>query len=76
MTADLPAGPIFPMCAWAWPRRAKMPPSPWLSMRVTNPTYLMVTTTVSDQKMRDMTPRMLVGEMAMAWVPWKHSLTA
>ena len=40
-----------------------------------NMTYLTVTTIVSDQKIRDMTPRMLSGVMVMAWGPWKHSLT-
>jgi len=38
-------------------------------------TYFMVTTTVSDQKIRDMTPSRLAGVRDMAWGPWKHSLT-
>jgi len=34
-----------------------------------NITYLIITTMVSDQKMRDMTPSRLAGVKAMAWVP-------
>src|SRR4030042_682515 len=52
-----------------------MPPSPSLSAFKIKITYLIRTTIVRDQKMRDMTPRRLAGVRAMAWVPWKHSLT-
>ena len=53
-----------------------MPPSPSLSALRMKVTYLMVITMVRDQKMRDITPTMLPWVMAMACMPWKHSLTA
>ena len=49
-------GDIFSPWADTNPRRAKIPPSPWLSARRINDMYLMLTTMVRDQKMRDMTP--------------------
>ena len=52
-----------------------MPPSPSLSAYKMNPTYLIKTTTVKDQKIKDMTPIKLAWVRAMAWWPWKHSLT-
>src|SRR6202007_1744547 len=37
-------------------RRARMPPSPWLSARIIRIAYLMEMTTISDQKIRDTIP--------------------
>jgi hypothetical protein len=37
--------------------RAKMPPSPWLSARMTNQMYFMLTTRMSAQKISDRTPK-------------------
>ena len=45
-----------------------MPPSPSLSAFKMKITYLMVTTMVRDQKIRDMTPRRLAWVRAMAWI--------
>ena len=36
---------------------AMMPPSPWLSARITNTMYLTTTAMISDQKISDRTPR-------------------
>jgi hypothetical protein len=36
---------------------ARMPPSPWLSARITNTRYLIETTMISAQKISDSTPR-------------------
>ena len=58
------------------PSSAKMPPSPRLSARRMNPTYLTVTTMVSDQKIRDTTPNRLISFRAIACGPLKHSRTA
>ena len=41
---------------WASAMRARMPPSPLLSARMTRATYLIVTTSTSDQKISDSTP--------------------
>jgi len=35
---------------------AMMPPSPWLSARITNVTYVSVTMIITDQKISDTTP--------------------
>jgi hypothetical protein len=37
-------------------RRARMPPSPWLSARMIKIAYLMEITTISDQKISDTIP--------------------
>ena len=37
-------------------RRARIPPSPWLSARMTNSRYFVVTTSMRAQKMRETTP--------------------
>ena len=58
------------------PSSAKMPPSPRLSARRMNPTYLTVTTTVSDQKISEATPNRFTSFRAMACWPLKHSRTA
>jgi len=56
--------------------RANMPPSPLLSARRMKDTYLIVMTTVSDQKISDRTPMTLAVVSSMACRPWKHSFTA
>ncbi len=56
--------------------RAKLPPSPWLSARMTMATYFRVTNAMMVQKIRDNTPRMLAGSTAMGWCPAKVSLSA
>ena len=58
------------------PSNANMPPSPRLSAFRTKPTYLMLTTMVNDQKIREATPKRLVWLIATASGPLKHSRTA
>ena len=41
---------------WASAIRARMPPSPWLSARMTSVTYFTVTIRKSDQKIMERTP--------------------
>ncbi len=52
---------------------AMMPPSPRLSARMMNTTYLSDTTRISDQNTSDSTPNTLVSFSAMACGPWKAS---
>ena len=40
---------------------AIVPPSPWLSARITSTTYLIATTSTTAQKTSDNTPRMAAG---------------
>ena len=53
-----------------------MPPSPSLSARITNSTYLIDTVITRDQTMSDSTPRTFAGVTGMAWLPEKHSRSA
>src|SRR5687768_6091105 len=55
---------------------ARMPPSPWLSARSTNATYLTDTTSRSDQMMSDRTPRTLSCVGCTECDPKKHSRMA
>ena len=49
-----------PRATWrTWAIRAMIPPSPWLSARMTRRTYLRVTMIVTDQKIRETTPKTL-----------------
>ena len=54
----------------------KTPPSPLLSARITNNTYLKVTTMIKDQIIMAITPNNASGENAMPWCGSKHSLSA
>ena len=56
--------------------RARMPPSPLLSARITKPTYLIVMTTTSDQKTSESTPRTFASVGATPCAPPKHSRIA
>jgi len=51
-----------------------MPPSPLLSARRMNTTYLRLTTIMSDQNTMESTPITLAGVASTACMPWKHSL--
>jgi hypothetical protein len=53
-----------------------MPPSPSLSARITNSTYLTDTVMISDQKTSDSTPYTLPTVTGMACTPSKHSRSA
>ena len=55
---------------------ARIPPSPWLSARVSTRTYFSVTTSISDQKNSESSPS---TSSCVAWMPvewWKHSRRA
>ena len=56
--------------------KAKEPPSPLLSARIATPTYLNVTTSISDQKIRLSTPKMCSGSTASGCGPMKLSFIA
>ncbi len=45
-----------------------MPPSPWLSARITSIRYLTLTTITSDQKISERTPRTLAWSTPRVWV--------
>ena len=49
---------ILTLTVWRWARaiRARMPPSPLLSARITRATYFTVTVRISDQKISDRMP--------------------
>ena len=49
--------------------RARMPPSPWLSARMTNVRYLTQITSTSDQNMSDSRPSTLASMTASWWLP-------
>ena len=53
--------------------KAKMPPSPRLSARITNKTYFRVTTKMMDQKISDKIPRILLGLTNKPYSGLKHS---
>ena len=56
---------------------AMMPPSPLLSARMMNSTYLRLTTTISDQKIRERMPSTLSGVIGTGWcAPPKTSFSA
>ena len=55
---------------------ARIPPSPWLSARMTTVRYLNVTTKLSDQKISESTPSTLPLVTGTPWGPMKHSLSA
>ena len=57
-------------------RRARMPPSPRLSARITIDRYLNVTTKLSDQTISDRMPSTFCSFTGNPWVPKKHSLKA
>lgn len=61
---------------WSRASIAKTPPSPSSSARMMNKAYLMLTTNMSDQKIRDTNPRTFWGVGATAKWPVKHTLTA
>ncbi len=46
-----------------------MPPSPWLSARMTNSRYLTVITMISDQNISESTPRMLASSTTRSCSP-------
>ena len=47
--------------------RARMPPSPWLSARSTNTTYLTETTRMSDQRISEHTPITFARSTGISW---------
>ena len=53
--------------------RAMIPPSPWLSARITKTRYLRTTTRASDQKISDSTPRTLATVGSAPCPGAKHS---
>ncbi len=53
-----------------------MPPSPWLSARITSTTYFSDTTTISAQKISDSTPSTASGVTVRPWAGLRHSLKA
>jgi hypothetical protein len=55
---------------------ARMPPSPWLSARITNSRYFTDTVINSDQMISDSTPSTLPTVTGMACRPEKHSRSA
>ena len=57
--------------------RARIPPSPLLSARMTNSRYLMLMTTTSDQNTSERRPRTFVSVTASSWpCPWNVSRKA
>ena len=56
--------------------RAKEPPSPLLSARIATKTYLIVTISISDQKIRLSTPKMWSGSTSSGCGPMKLSFIA
>jgi len=58
-----PAAFVTPRCANAI--SASVPPSPWLSARSRNTTYLSVTTTISAHRIDDSTPSTASGEASL-----------
>ena len=63
-------------CSVTRARSARMPPSPWLSARITKPMYLTTTMSVSAQKTSERMPRTLPRLIATPWGRAKHSLIA
>jgi hypothetical protein len=59
---------------WVSAMSAMMPPSPLLSARMINTTYLTDTTITSAQKISDSTPSTLAAVTGIPCVPWKASL--
>jgi hypothetical protein len=53
-----------------------VPPSPRLSARIMKITYLMVTTSVTDQKISESTPKISARPGLRPWAALKHSLKA
>ena len=56
--------------------RARIPPSPWLSARMTRSRYLMVTTITRDQTIKDSTPKMLASMTGIPLPALRDSLNA
>ena len=68
--------PFATRLPWTNAMRARTPPSPLLSARMMMRWYLIVTTRMSDQQIRESTPSTLPGVNGMLCGPWNASRTA